>query len=155
MVMGGVAAGAVHMLIQMAYEGMGGSGIWTPLAAVAAVLLRDLQADPTQGGVGAVLLGIILHFAVSIGLAWAYAAFAPFVSRRLAPLLGLGLAWGMLVYLIARFIAIPLVNPAMLVLDQGFLLLAHLGWGLTVGMMGFWIAGTTRPRYVRERSGVA
>lgn len=91
--------------------------------------------------VGHMAVGLFLHFAFSmfLGLALfavigAFAWFAPRTLRTRVMFTTVGIIGGAVVYLVMRFILLPSTNPLMDFVPQIAFFLAHLLFGLVVGM---------------------
>jgi uncharacterized membrane protein YkvA (DUF1232 family) len=95
---------------------------------------------------GHILVGLIMHFVFSmfLGVAFfaiiaAFAWFAPRALRTRMVFMATGVIGGALVYLVMRFGLLPSTNPLMGFVPQIAFFVAHLLFGLVVGM-GFALA---------------
>lgn len=112
-IIGGLLGGAAVALVGLAY-GLISGHTWLPVNAVAATVLRDLQAQtPAQlsaFNLTALVVGVGLHAAISIGLGMVFALILPTLPGR--PLYW-GPVIGPLLLVGATVAVLPLLNPVM------------------------------------------
>ena len=133
---GGAVAGAIGgvvLSVYMVIVGVArGENVWAGAKIAAYPFLGDRVMTPGFDA-GAVALGLIDHFAVSIiwGILFALAAFG--LSRRAT--VGLGAVWGIVVWLAMFYLVLPLVGAGNLVrgMPVGVAFIDHVIFGLTVG----------------------
>lgn len=145
----GVIGGLLMAMVTMVVEWTIGDGFWAPLVYISAVLLRDLQDVVGEPGfiAGPVLLGAVLHFLTAIVLTSAFVQLAPRRWQEASTLVLVGMLFGLLVYLVAWYVVLPLVNPVMLQLNGWGFALGHVAWGAAAGYAAD--AGVTTRREAR------
>lgn len=106
----GLSAGLVMALAGMFVSAATGAGFWTPMRLLAASLMG---VDALIGGFGAILLGLVLHFAVA---AFWGVVFTALVDRDLTAdrALVAGLVFGVAVWAVMTYAGLPLLDRTML-----------------------------------------
>lgn len=145
---GGLAGGGAMVLVALAYGWLSGRGIWFPVNLIGATVVRELQAASPETLMAfhpsALLAGLLIHGFLSITLGILYALILPTLPG--SPL-GWAVLVGPLLWLAATFVILPIFNPIMArYVDWPFFALAHLAYGLT---MGLWVGRTPRTRIPR------
>jgi hypothetical protein len=140
---GGALGGLAMIAVAIMYGIVSGRGFWLPVNLIGATLIRDLQGASlgtlSQFNVAALIAGLLLHTAISIGLGFVFAVLLPTLPG--SPLIW-SLPIGTLLWSLAGLIALPLLNPIMVgTVDVPSFLIAHLGYGL---VLGGWIARTPK-----------
>ncbi len=132
----GLIASAVMGMVQMVYEAVAGAGLWSPVVFIAATLMRDLQTAPTPVPFQfvPVILGLMGHMMNSAILGFIFAWLASSRVRGLAQLIGWGMVYGVVVFVVMWFAVVPLVDPVMLHLNGVAFFIAHLMWGAALGL---------------------
>ena len=135
----GLISGAAMGLLAMIYSASIGEGFTFPLKEIAATFLG---VEAIIGGAGTIILGALIHFAVSA--AWG-AIFGMVLPRDRDTLrtaaddtaaYGWGLAFGVGVWLVMTFIALPVFNQVMsdrVALYSGMWFINHLLFGVVLG----------------------
>jgi hypothetical protein len=142
----GFLAGAVMVLLSPILSLVTGINIWVPPKLIGATM-------PWVDGVAAtvpgfdfvpVLTGTVLHFVVSALLGAAFGLF--FRGLRLPSAFGLpvliGLVYGIVIFLGAFFVALPLINPTLASWTPGPVLAQNIVFGVCLGIF----YGMVRPR---------
>ncbi len=141
---GGLLGGAGVAAVGLTY-GLISGNLWLPVNAVAATVLRDLQrrspAELSQFDPVAVVVGLALHLAMSIGLGVLF-------TFILTTLPGRPLYWGPvigpLLWVGATTAALPILNPVMAAnVEWVSFGLANVLYGL---ILGWWIDRTPMHR---------
>ncbi len=134
---GGLLGGSAMALLGMIQSALSGHSIFYPANLTAAVLLPELQAaSPSQLAefrADALLVGLLVHFAISAGLGVLFTLLLPAVP-------GSPLLWGAVispVLWIIGFSTLQILNPVMYrnVEPVGFAL-GHILFGL---ILGWWV----------------
>lgn len=102
---GGLAAGALDLAYAIIVSGMHGVSAIAVLQSVASGVLGQ---DAYRGGVSSAVLGTFLHFFIACAAAAVYyiaSARIPLLVRRAVPS---GLAFGFAVFLVMRYVIVPL-----------------------------------------------
>ncbi|RYZ46014.1 MAG: hypothetical protein EOO72_02905 [Myxococcaceae bacterium] len=102
---------------------------WRPALLVAGLFLRDGTAQ----GVGGVLLGLFIHFAVAGGLATGFALLLPRRGTAVAALC-LGVLYGMGLWAVMTRLMIPFASPPLSrEAPSAMLFLLHIAFGAALG----------------------
>jgi hypothetical protein len=107
-VVAGAAAGAGMLLWLMTY-GLFGLGLLTPVKLIGATFYGQAALGP---GLGAAIVGVILHMTMSVALGVLFAAIVPREADPFTAVLG-GLVYALLVWTVTSFVLIPVANPVM------------------------------------------
>jgi len=133
----GLAGGAAMMLVAALLVGARGADIWLQAKAVASLVLGSAALAPAGFALVPVLVGTIIHLAVSALLG----ALFEIGSRRIARLpsdFGVpavtGLAYGLLIWLAAYFVVAPALSPLFLAIYAPALIIQHVVFGTIAGM---------------------
>ncbi len=128
----GLVAGALFLVILLvAYPLLAGGTAWTILRFIGAILLGDkVLPPPNSFHLAAVITGLIVHFALSVG----FAAVLAFVVHRFGILIGIvgGAAFGLALYLI-NFYSLSAFFPWFFSIRSWPFLVGHLLFGAVVG----------------------
>ena len=136
-ILAGIAASIVMGMIEMLYEAVAGDGFWSPVIYIGATALRGLQSlQPPVGFLfWGVVLGLMGHLMNSVILTGIFTAA---VGRRVASrgaLVVSGAIYGLVVFVVMWYAVVPAVDPVMLNLNATVFALAHLMWGIAVGLL--------------------
>jgi hypothetical protein len=104
-IVGGIAL-AVYLLLMAAFSG---ADAWPALKGASAPFMGERAFDPGFD-LGAVILGVVLHFLVSIGWGVLFAVFAYGLGR--GQTLAAGLGFGIVVWLVMFYLILPLFGMA-------------------------------------------
>jgi hypothetical protein len=132
-----VLAGVGFAMTEMVIEAFLGKGFWAPLRFIASVFTLGKDIDPSFA-LGPVLIGAALHMMESVIFG---AVFIVVISRVTHGPISLGLVgvvFGAILFAGAWFVALPLVDPAMLLLSGAGFLISHMMFGLLLGL-GSWL----------------
>jgi hypothetical protein len=131
----GLIGGTLMMLLYGLFHLGKGDGFWAPFQMISSVLFRE--AYLTELGFGATLLGILIHYNVSIALATTFALMLP---RTLGDtqfgVTGLALFYASLVYVLMTLLVVPTMAP--LFADEMYgtvFWFCHLFWGATLAFV--------------------
>lgn len=135
----GIGASLVIAMWEMIVEAVipGGAGFFGTPVAIGATIVRDLQgsANPIPFNVVALILGLMGHMMNSVILAVIFALIVTRLAPSAAGTIGLGMAWGVVVFAMMRFVVAPAVDPLMLNLNAAVFLAGHLMWGAALGFI--------------------
>ncbi len=150
-IVGGALGGAAMAVVAMLTGLLIGVGPWYPVNLVGATVLRGLQQAPTaelmQFNLPALLIGLVLHLALSTGLGFIFALLLPTCP---GPALVWGLLLGPALWAITQYIVLPTINPLMLpshnpVMSQPLVpasfLIGNLAYSLVLGL---WVQRTPK-----------
>lgn len=138
----GLVAGMGFGMMEMVIEAVVGKGFWAPLRFIASVFTLGKDTDPSFSFLP-VVVGLMGHMMNSVifGL-----VFALVISRIASGVVGLaltGMAYAAAIFAVMWFLLLPLIDPAMLLLNGPGFFLSHMMYGLLLGL-GTWL--------VRERT---
>lgn len=138
----GLVAGIGFGMMEMVIEAVVGKGFWAPLRFIASVFTLGKDTDPSFSFLP-VVVGLMGHMMNSVILGL---VFALVISRIASGVVGLaltGMAYAAAIFAVMWFLLLPLIDPAMLLLNGAGFFLSHLMYGLLLGL-GIWL--------VRERT---
>lgn len=138
----GLVAGMGFGMMEMVIEAVVGKGFWAPLRFIASVFTLGKDTDPSFSFLP-VVVGLMGHMMNSVILGL---VFALVISRIASGVVGLALtamAYAAAIFAVMWFLLLPLIDPAMLLLNGAGFFLSHLMYGLLLGL-GIWL--------VRERT---
>jgi hypothetical protein len=135
---GGLAMAVVAALIAASM----GQDIWHESKRIAAIVYGPAALATPGFALGPVLVGSLIHLLVSALLG----AIFGIVTRRWlrltsdfgTPVLA-GLIYGMMIWLAAYFVVLPLVNPALLEVYAPAFIIQHVAYGIVLGLVYMWL----------------
>ncbi len=142
---GGLWGGLAMVGVAALYGFSSGYGPWLPVNLIGATLVRSLQAASLdrlmQFDAAALIAGLALHAALSIGLGLLFALLLPTMP-------GSPIAWsivvGPLLWTLVSVLILPMINPVMAQhVDHTSFLIAHVVYSL---VLGWQIARTPKVR---------
>ena len=135
---GGVAMAVVAALLSASM----GQDIWHESKRIAAILYGPAALTGSGFDPGPVLLGSLLHLLVSAVLGAIFGV----VTRRWLHLTSdfgtpvmAGLVYGLLIWLVAYFVVLPLLNPALLEVYPPAFIIQHVAYGVVLGLVYMWL----------------
>jgi hypothetical protein len=131
----GGALGGLAMIVVALFYGVLTGRLWLPVNLIGATLVRDLQNAPLaaleQFNAPALIVGLLLHAALSVGLGFVFALLLPTLP---GPPIVWSLTIGPLLWGLASLITLPLLNPVMARhVDAASFFVAHLVYGVVLG----------------------
>jgi hypothetical protein len=131
---GGLAMAVVAALISLSIDG----NIWLESKQIAAVVFGPAVTETPDFVAGPVIVGSLIHILVSVILGALYGI----LSRRVfklpsdfgTPVLT-GLIYGMVVWMIAYFVALPLMNPTLLETYAPAFIIQNIVYGVATGLV--------------------
>jgi hypothetical protein len=131
-VVAGIVGGVVLTVFMILMNVMRGDDPYVPMKAAAYPFLGAMVFEPGLS-VGPMLLGLVIHLAVSIG--WGILFGVLFYGFTKAATLGLSLLWGVIVWLGMFYVVLPLGGAGELARGpQAIPILQHMLFGLSVGL---------------------
>lgn len=146
-ILAGLMASIVMGMWEMVVEQIaGGNGFWSPVTYIAATVLRDYQqvATPVPFEALPVVLGFMGHMMNSVILGTGFALITHLVHGSRNELIGFGAVYGIVVMLMMWLVVLPLVDPVILRVNGVSFLIAHVMWGVGLGLVLGWIPGDVR-----------
>ncbi len=131
----GFIGGTLMMLLYGMFHFGKGDGFWAPFKMISSLFYRE--AYLTDLGAWAAVIGVIIHYNVSIALATTWAAILP---RRLGDtqfgVTGLALFYGSLVFVVMTLLIVPTVSPLFAVEMYGTVFwICHLAWATVLAFV--------------------
>ena len=138
----GLGGGLAMALVGAAIAAWMGHDIWLEAKQIAAVIYGPAAAAQPGFVAGPVIVGSLLHLIVS---ALCGAVFG-IVTRRMlhltsdfgTPVLA-GLIYGLLLWMVAYFVILPIANPLLLNSYAPAFLIQHVVYGAVTGMLYTWL----------------
>jgi uncharacterized membrane protein YagU involved in acid resistance len=136
-VLAGLAGGVAMAIVAALLAAWMGQDIWHEPKRIAAIVYGPAAFAQAGFELGPVLVGTLIHLLVSALLG----ALFGIVTRRWlhmtsdfgAPVLA-GLIYGMLIWLVAYFVVLPLLNPALLDIYAPAFIIQHVVYGVVMGL---------------------
>ncbi len=134
----GLVAGMVYGMSEMVIEAVIGHGFWSPLRYIASVFSLGKDTDPNFSLVPVVvgLMGHMMNSAIFALL------FAQLISRPLRARAGLvtgGMIYAAAIFFAMWFVVLPLIDPAMKLVNGLGFFASHLMFGLVLGAGIAWL----------------
>ncbi len=129
----GLIAGIAFGMLQMIVEAVIGRGFWSPLRYIASVFTLGKDTDPTFSLIP-VVVGLMGHMMNSIILGMVFAFLISPLIRNTAALAVAGMAYGAVVFLAMWYVILPVIDPAMKLVNGPWFFISHLMYGLILGV---------------------
>ncbi len=146
----GIAASLVIAMWEMVVEALipDGAGFFGAPIAIGATVVRDLQgsANPIPFDAVALVVGLVGHMMNGIILAAIFGLVVSRLTLSTGAIIGLGMAFGVVVFAAMAFIVNPAVDPLMGNLNAPVFFVGHLMWGAALGFLWTRIGMTSEPR---------
>jgi len=138
----GLAGGVAMALVAALLAASMGQDIWHESKRIAAIVYGPAALSAAGFDLGPVLVGSLIHLLVSALLG----ALFGIVTRRWlhltsdfgTPVLA-GLIYGLMIWMVAYFIALPLLNPALLEVYAPAFIIQHVTYGIVTGLVYMWL----------------
>ena len=138
----GLAGGVAMALVAALLAASMGQDIWHESKRIAAIVYGPAALSAAGCDLGPVLVGSLIHLLVSALLG----ALFGIVTRRWlhltsdfgTPVLA-GLIYGLMIWMVAYFIALPLLNPALLEVYAPAFIIQHVAYGIVTGLVYMWL----------------
>ncbi|MGI9098026.1 MAG: hypothetical protein ACR2H2_05950 [Solirubrobacteraceae bacterium] len=151
-VVGGTFAGLLFLLANMWYADSQGLPAVAPLYDISTIFYFADKPDPQPVNAA---VGLIVHLTLSGAFGAALAVLAP-LAKGAARLVGMGAAFGILLYLVNfQFLGRVVFEWFQEGPNQTFEVFAHLGYGLLVAPFLIRFAPTTAEQHKASRTGAA
>ncbi|HEU5100984.1 MAG TPA: DUF6789 family protein [Roseiflexaceae bacterium] len=138
----GLAGGLAMAIVAAIISASMGQDIWHESKRIAAIVYGPAALAAPGFDLGPVLVGSLIHLLVSAVLG----AIFGIVTRRWlgltsdfgTPVLA-GLIYGMMIWLVAYFIVLPVLNPALLEVYAPAFIIQHVVYGIVTGLVYMWL----------------
>lgn len=151
---GGAVGGLLMAIWSMTAIALTGTGFWTPINLIAHTAFPSAPLGGTFSA-PALVIGLVIHFAVAIGFGVVFAALmTPARGRRptTATSAGFGLVYGLVIWLVMHFAVWPAAD---VVAASAFSLwvfaVGHLIYGLSLGLLVGSVTRTVGPAEPRSQ----
>jgi hypothetical protein len=138
----GLAGGVAMALVAALLAASMGQDIWHESKRIAAIVYGPAALAAPGFDLGPVLVGSLIHLVVSALLG---ALFAIITRRWLhltsdfgTPVLA-GLIYGLMIWMVAYFVALPVLNPALLDVYAPAFIIQHVAYGIVTGLVYMWL----------------
>lgn len=135
--LGGLAGGVVMAMWSMIVMWLIGVGFWTPLNLMAHTFWPSAPLDATFRP-AALAIGLVVHLMMSVALGLVLAILVRAAGRIAASWAGLaavGMAYGLVVWLVNQFVIWPMIDPlAAQAFTPWVFAVGHLMYGLVAGL---------------------
>jgi uncharacterized membrane protein YagU involved in acid resistance len=131
----GLLGGVVMAMWSMVALAATGPGFWTPVNLIAHTIWRGA---PIDGGfsAGALLLGLMVHLAMSVVFGVILAALVGRLAGTLPALLAAGMAFGLAAWLLNQYVTWPVIDQtAAQAFTPWVLAVGHLLFGLVTAVL--------------------
>lgn len=131
----GVVGGMVMAMWSMIVLWLTGSGFWQPLNLIAHTVWRDAPLD-ARFSLGAALLGLVVHMMTSMMVGVVFALAMQRIHGNLAAVAGLGMAVGVVMWLVMQYAVWRIVDPgAARAFTPWVFGVGHAMFGLAIGLV--------------------
>jgi hypothetical protein len=134
-IIGGVIAGIAMAMVAMVWTLLAGQGFWRPMDMIASILLGR---EAISGGFQMFpeLVGMAIHMVLSAIFGLVFAAVVANTSWSSGVVVGVGLAYGLLLWIVNVLIIDAALIPAGLSLAPApLMIVVHLVYGLVLGLV--------------------
>ncbi len=138
----GLAGGLVMAVVAALISASMGQDIWHESKRIAAIVYGPSALAASGFDLGPVLTGSLIHLLVSALLG----AIFGIVTRRWLHLTSdfgtpvmAGLVYGLLIWMAAYFVVLPLLNPALLDVYTPAFIIQHVAYGVVLGLVYMWL----------------
>lgn len=132
----GIVASLVMGMIEMIYEALAGDGFWSPAVYIGATVLRGLQSVqiPVTFDFWGVVLGLMGHMMNSVIFGLIFVAIVARSIRSRGRLVFSGAVYSLAIFIVMWYAVAPIVDPVILNLNAAVFAIAHIMWGLALGL---------------------
>jgi hypothetical protein len=133
----GIVASLVMGMIEMIYEGVAGTGFWSPAVYIGATVLRGLQSVriPVGFDFWGVVLGLMGHMMNSVIFGLLFTTVFARSARSRGGLVMSGVIYSLVIFFVMWYVVAPIVDPVLLNLNATVFAIAHIMWGGTLGLL--------------------
>ena len=138
----GLAGGVAMTVVAALLSASMGQDIWHEPKRIAVIVYGPAALAGSGFELGPVLVGSLLHLLVSALLG----ALFGIVTRRWLHLTSdfgtpvmAGLVYGLLIWMVAYFVVLPLINPVLLEVYTPAFIIQHVVYGVVLGLVYMWL----------------
>lgn len=139
----GLVAGMVYGMMEMVIEAVIGHGFWSPLRYIASVFTLGRDTDPSFSLVP-VVVGLMGHMMNSAIFALLFAQLISRPIRTTAALVSGSMIYAAAIFFAMWFVVLPVIDPAMKLVNGAGFLVSHLMFGLVLGAGIAWLRRPSR-----------
>lgn len=130
----GIIAGVAFLILEMGLLATTGGAVWGPPRMMAAIVMGEgVLPPPATYAPGIVAVGMIVHFVLSIIYAIILAAILQWWPLPIWPAVGLGAAFGLLIFLVNFYGFTELAFPWFAMARNWITLVSHIVFGAVLG----------------------
>lgn len=129
----GIVAGMGYGMMEMVIEAIIGQGFWAPLRFIASVFTLGKDTDPSFSLIP-VVVGLMGHMMNSVVFG---VVFSLWISRLASGIVGLavlGMFYAAAIFIAMWYVVLPVIDPAMLLVNGPGFFASHLLYGLLLGV---------------------
>ncbi len=148
----GLGAGYVMGMVAMVVSWIHNWGMWVPFNDIAGIFNIQLAAAGTVFSLSALIVSILIHVGLSVVFGVGFAAlYSGLLKLNYVPGLptSIGLVFGLVTWLLARFIALPILGSELYAAPA--FLIAHLVFGATLGLLYPLLVSRYHRRHQRQQ----
>jgi len=128
----GLVAGMGYGMMEMIIEAVIGQGLWAPLRFIASVFTLGKDTDPSFSLIP-VVVGLMGHMMNSVIFGIIYGLWVSRLTSGTVGLAVLGTVYAAAIFAVMWYVVLPLIDPAMLLVNGAGFLASHLLYGLLLG----------------------
>lgn len=138
----GLGGGLAMTLVAALLTGALDQDLWLQPKVIASLVLGSSAGEAAGFALAPVALGLLIHLGVAMLLGWLFAHFMHHIAR-LPSDFGVpevaGVVFGLLIWVVAYFVVLPLAAPGLLSIYAPALLIQHLVYGASTGLLYGWL----------------
>lgn len=133
----GIVASLVMGMMEMIYEALAGDGFWSPAVYIGATVLRGLQSVriPVAFSFWGVVLGLMGHMMNSVIFGLIFTAIVARSARSRGGVVVSGAVYALVIFFVMWYAVVPIVDPVILNLNATVFAIAHIMWGVALGLL--------------------
>ncbi len=129
----GIIAGMGFGMLEMVIEAVIGKGFWAPLRFIASVFTLGKDTDPSFSLIP-VVVGLMGHMMNSVILGIIFAVVISRITSNVVGLAVVGMVYAAAIFFVMWYLILPLIDPAMLLVNGVGFFVSHLMYGLILGV---------------------
>jgi hypothetical protein len=129
----GLVAGMAYGMMEMVIEAVIGKGLWSPLRYIASVFTLGKDTDPGFALVP-VVVGLMGHMMNSVIFGVVFSLWISRLASGVGGLAVLGMVYAAAIFVVMWYVVLPVIDPAMLLVNGPGFFASHLLYGLVLGV---------------------